>query len=184
MKNAYMTILLAAVIEFVSIFLPLKNSGSFKKYVSYILSLVIILSAATAVTGIFGSGKLTDVKLFSSQNTYSPDFPKYLYVDSSGAYSADKDGNKASATAVFCDLYIKEACLEIGESIKSELHKKFGIQENRIKVGVSVDISELENIKLTRVTLYADLPDVAKADLVKYTKELAGVKVVTDTWEK
>jgi hypothetical protein len=48
---------------------------------------------------------------------------------------------------------------------------------------VSVDVSDPENIKLTGVTICTNLPDVAKSDLIKYTKELTGAKAVTEEWK-
>lgn len=180
MKNVYMTIALAAVIELVSIFLPLKNNGALKKYVSYIISLAVILSVMSAV---MGAVRFTGDKQISFEKAYAPNLPKYLYIDTSGAYKTDKSGNKTSESPVTCDLFVKETCLEIAKGIKAELHKKFGVRDEDLKIGVSVDVSDPENIKLTGVTICTNLPDVAKSDLIKYTKELTGAKAVTEEWK-
>lgn len=178
MKNVYLSILAATVIEFISVFLPIKETGALKKYVNYILSLVVVLTVVTPVLGIFAKGEFPEV--FKNSGDVIAQIPEldYVYIDKSGVYAADSNGSKTGENTVICDMYVRETCLQIADNVKEALHEKFGISSERLKVAVGCDLRDLENIRLVRAFIYTEnLPEIVKNDLYEYTKELIGTEV-------
>ncbi len=147
----FSSIIGAAVIEFVSEFLPISAKSPLRKYIRYIISLIVALTIISPVISMVRDID-TDVFAKLSGFDYSVETnlgtEPYLYVSDTAVYAANSLGEKSKENPVFCDMYIAECVRRVGEKAKEELARKFSLDKKSISVDIAVDVSDSENIEL------------------------------------
>ncbi len=177
MKNIYLTLLGACAIEILSVFVPLKEGGALKKYIRYIISLVVMLAIITPVLAIFKNGLPDKISKIDGVS-YKQMNCDYIYIDDKLAYKANEKGEIIGNDNIFCDMYIKECAHEIMSNIEEAIHEKFGLENGKLKFGLSLDLRNPESIELIGVYVYTNsLPQIVKEDIYKYVKALVNTAV-------
>ncbi|MBQ4137722.1 MAG: hypothetical protein IJD67_06385 [Clostridia bacterium] len=169
------TVIGAAVIEFISAFVLPKSSGSLTKYLRYLLALVLVISIITPAVNIIRGNALSftdaldEIRLKEEQSLNY----KYVYIKDSVAYEADSGGEAISDKPVPCDMYILEVVRSIVKEIDKTLDERFGV---RTELGVSLDISDMENINIISLRI-SGLEGYIKSDVKSYLEKELGCRV-------
>ena len=183
MNRIFSTILVSAVIEFVSDFLPIKESGSARKYLRYITSLIIAISIIIPVWEFFASESagLPDKAALSKAVSAEFNLPGYIYVTESGVYEANESGEKKGDSELFLDLYIKECVKNISDSVKELLADKLSLGKEDVCVDISLDLTNYEAIEIIsiRLRLYG-ANDFIKRDACDYIRAKLNCKVFAE----
>ena len=180
-NNIISTIITAAVIEFASGFLPLKNNSPLLKYVRYIISLVIALTVIAPVTGLFNSDNTDIFSYFNNmpkEEAQISTYP-YLYITENAVLQADENGNVTSETNVFCDLYVRECALNIADKARNALTDKFALEPADITVGIALDLTDTANIDIICVRVHGAYGYLA-SDIRDYLASELGCVVYTE----
>ncbi|MBE6605936.1 MAG: hypothetical protein E7635_02725 [Ruminococcaceae bacterium] len=152
----FSSIIGAAVIEFVSDFLPISQKSPLRKYIRYIISLIIALTIVSPIASLISE---PDVNVFSKLSGFEYDSQvllseePYLLVAESAVYAIDKSGNKKSDTPVLCDMYIAECARGIAYKAKDILKEKFSLDKNKINIEIAINVTDIENIELMCVNI-------------------------------
>lgn len=158
MDRIFSTILVSALIEFVSEFLPVRESGSAKKYLRYITSLIIAISIISPVMDFISSesrnGFFKKSELWATNDAYA--LPHYIYVTDSGVYEANAVGEKLTDEKIPLNLYIKECTDNISDSVKELLSDKFSLKKEDISIDISLDVTDYESIEIISVRLWLE----------------------------
>ena len=145
----FTTIMGAAVIELVSEFIPLSANSPLRKYLRYIIALVLAIVIVTPVAKLINHNGADIFSYFDNIPEAETSISEYQYicVTENAVSEPDALGNITSEAPLLCDLYIRECCLGIIEKTKTALADKFSVDADYINMNVSVDLTDKENIK-------------------------------------
>ncbi|MBO7148760.1 MAG: hypothetical protein J6V93_02780 [Clostridia bacterium] len=172
------TVIGAAVVEYICAFILPKSNGALAKYLRYLLALVLVISIITPMLSVWGenTASLTDALDKIKLNEASVLNYKYVYIKNSVAYKADDGGNRISDKPVPCDMYL----LEVVRSMTEEINKKLCLRFGRgADIGVSLDISNMENIEITSLWV-SDVEGYIASDIKSYLENELGIKVCVE----
>ena len=183
----FTTIMGAAVIELVSEFIPLSANSPLRKYLRYIIALVLAIVIVTPVAKLINHNGADIFSYFDNIPEAETSISEYQYicVTENAVFEADALGNITSEAPLLCDLYIRECCLGIIEKTKTALADKFSVDADYFNMNVSVDLTDKENIKL--VCTHIDVKGIKKylvGDIHDYVEALLGCKTYVNMADK
>lgn len=155
----FSSIIGAAILEFVTDFLPISQKSPLRKYIRYIISLIIALTIVSPIASLITD---PDISVFSklsgfeygSQVLLSEE--PYLLVAESAVYAIDESGNKKSDSPVLCDMYITQCSRSIADKVKDILKEKFSLDKNKTDIEIAIDVTDIENIEILHVYIQID----------------------------
>lgn len=157
--HIFSSIIVAAIIEFATDFLPLSSKSSLLKYLRYIISLVVVLCIISPIVSFFRVGSFDIFEQVAGYNENAVTMPSshpFVYITQTGVYSADADGNQGTQDGVFCDIYITESIRKIADFSKDALCTKFSLDKKDITIDIAADVSDTKNIVLISAHLSID----------------------------
>lgn len=175
----------AALVELLLELLPLGASSKLKGYVRYIASLMLVLAIVSPLVGLLVRAQKISFDDVYDIESYGLELPRYIYIDASGAYESNEQGERLSKTTVFCDLYLSECCHNIASGIKDSINDKFGIAKEEIDVAVAIDTDVRESIELicVRVNVKHRLGFI-REDIVEYLSRMLMTEVYVEENDK